>query len=283
MADQHAEAEALVGGSDAVERTRDFAARHYSDDARLNARIALHKRFGEGSANWYDWVFERMHLPKAARILEIGAGTGELWAAHKTALGPQMRLVLSDLSDGMLASARQRLQAAGIDAEYVQADACELPFERDSFDVVIANHMLYHVGNRRTALEEIDRVLKTGGTVYAATNGRRHMAELIELQRRYELPYNLGFALAKALFSLENGGGQLAALFPHVEMHRYPARLRVTEVEPLIDYLTSLDDQPENRTSSYAALRQAVQAQIEREGAVEIQKDTGLFIARKHG
>ena len=54
-----------------------------------------------------------------------------------------------------------------------------LPFEADTFDAVVANHMLYHVPDRAQALAEMQRVLKPGGQVYLATNGLAHLRELL--------------------------------------------------------------------------------------------------------
>lgn len=47
----------------------------------------------------------------------------------------------------------------------------DIPFEHDSLDVVIANHMLYHIDNVDGVLKSVSNILKTGGKLYAATNG----------------------------------------------------------------------------------------------------------------
>lgn len=51
-------------------------------------------------------------------------------------------------------------------------NAESIPFEEESFDVVIANHMLYHVPNINKALKEINRVLKSEGILFASTVGK---------------------------------------------------------------------------------------------------------------
>jgi ubiquinone/menaquinone biosynthesis C-methylase UbiE len=75
----------------------------------------------------------------------------------------------------MVAAAMARVRAPGL-----VADAAWIPLADGSMDAVIANHMLYHVSDRRRALAEIHRLLRPGGRLYATTNGLGHMAELRE-------------------------------------------------------------------------------------------------------
>ncbi|MEZ4608117.1 MAG: class I SAM-dependent methyltransferase [Deinococcales bacterium] len=85
--------------------------------------------------------------------------------------------------------------------EFLQIDAEEIPFADNSFDAVIANHMLYHVADRPKALGEIARVLKANGKLYATTVGERHMGELTVLVnafRKEPANFRLGFILENA-------------------------------------------------------------------------------------
>lgn len=67
--------------------------------------------------------------------------------------------------------------------EVIQMDANDIPFEQDSLDVVIANHMLYHIDNVDGVLKSVSNILKTGGKLYAATNGESSMSELWSILR----------------------------------------------------------------------------------------------------
>jgi ubiquinone/menaquinone biosynthesis C-methylase UbiE len=145
----------------------------YRTDANLQARIRLHQRFSTNRHGWPRWLFDQLDLHEDARVLELGCGTGVLWATNTHRIPPGWQVVLSDRSPGMLAAV-----AGPPVAVRVVADAQAVPFAPASFDVVLANHMLYHVPDRDRALGEIHRVLRPGGQVYAATNGRRHLAEL---------------------------------------------------------------------------------------------------------
>ena len=118
---------------------------HYRDSSRLRARIAFWDRFGEGGADrWTRWVFDRLEIPADANVLEIGCGTGGLWLGNADRVPAGWRITLSDLSEGMLAEARERLAAAGLAFDFTEANVQSLPFGDDRFDAIIANHMLYH-------------------------------------------------------------------------------------------------------------------------------------------
>ena len=62
-------------------------------------------------------------------------------------------------------------------------DAQDLPFDDGTFDVVVANHMLYHVPDPRRAAAEFARVLRPGGVLLAATNGPQHLDAVADVSR----------------------------------------------------------------------------------------------------
>jgi len=216
------------------------------------------------------WLFEREAPAPGARLLDVGCGSAAMWRANIERIDPTWKLTLTDFSPGMLDAARSALSAH---AEYVVADVQELPFADESFDVVLANHMLYHVPDRPRALAEIARVLVAGGALHAATNGRGHMRELDEL-----VGSRWHFGRHTEAFGLETGAEQLAEVFVDVRVERFEAGLEVTEAEPALAYVRS------SSTFSGGGLedvREAVEAAIARDGAFRITTTPGLLSCRK--
>src|SRR5579884_2810231 len=168
-------------GVGAGERGADWLAEQYRDGANLTARVELHRRFSTNPQGWLRWVFERLAALGPGALLEVGCGTGELWWANRERLPAAWRVVLSDRSPGMLAGTRDRLADLMPHAGWLVADAQAIPCADDAFDVVVADHMLYHVPDRPRALAEFRRVLRPGGWLLAATNGMAHLRELDEL------------------------------------------------------------------------------------------------------
>jgi SAM-dependent methyltransferase len=233
----------------------------YRDDSNLNARVELHRRFSTNPEPWHRWVFDRFELPAQATILEVGCGPGWLWRENLDRLPEGWELTLADLSAGMIEKAREGL---GERAEYRVADVQDLPFDDESFDGAIANHMLYHVPDRPRALAEIARVLRPGGLFYASTNGTDHLKEIKALYVHRE-PWG---------FRLEEAGDELRQVFVDVEVELFPGDLEVTEAEPVIAFVHSMDP-------GIDGLEETVRARIEAEGSFHVTKSGGLFSCRK--
>jgi ubiquinone/menaquinone biosynthesis C-methylase UbiE len=253
--------------TDREERTR----RQYANDGNLSARINLHRRFSANPVSWNRWVFDQMGLPEDARILELGAGTGRLWSENRDRLPARLRLVFSDPSEGMLASARKRLADLG-NVEFRQMDAGKIADADRTFDTVIANHMLYEVPDREAVFTEVVRVLRPNGRFYAATNGVNHMHELDALIAQPEKTRDI----STTRFSLENGAKQLAPYFGSVELARYQNPLAITDVSAVVAYIgsLSLDLSPSEMTS----IREALEQIIARNGAFHVTPDPGMFL-----
>jgi SAM-dependent methyltransferase len=233
----------------------------YRDDSNLRARLELHRRFSTNPQPWHRWVFDRLRFPDGARVLEVGCGPAELWLQNIDRIPEGWELTLADLSPGMLEKAREGL---GDRARYQPADVQELPFEDESFDGVVANHMLYHVADRPRAFAEIARVLRRAGRFYASTNGRDHLKEIKELYVHKE-PWG---------FRMEEAGDELREVFADVELDVYPDSLEVTEVEPIVAFVNSMD-------RGVDGFEEVVRARIAAEGSFHVTKVGGLFSCSK--
>jgi len=264
--------------------TQDTLRQQYRTDANLNARIDLHRRFSANLYPWHRWVFDHLVLSADARVLELGCGPADLWRENADRIPAGWDITLADFSEGMVAAAQQHLAEIGRPFTFRQADAQDLPFEADTFDAVIANHMLYHVPDRPRAFAEIRRVLKPRGKFYAATNGAQHMMELWRLLELYIPGCCARLVAVGDGFTLENGTVQLAAAsFVDIVWHNRSDALEVTEVEPVMAYVQSSNTLMEHAwtEAELDAVRAEVAARIAAEDAFIIHKSTGLFAARR--
>jgi SAM-dependent methyltransferase len=144
----------------------------YASEERLAARNAAYRTLIEG-ANAEEIAFDAVREVAPARLLDAGCGTGE-WAERVTReLGAAVTAI--DISPRMVELTRDR----GVDASL--GDVQQLPFEDASFDCAAANWMLYHVPDVRRAIAELERVLRPGGRLVAATFGDANLAELWQL------------------------------------------------------------------------------------------------------
>jgi ubiquinone/menaquinone biosynthesis C-methylase UbiE len=98
------------------------------------------------------------------RILETAAGSGVLTRALAAQLPESVRMVATDLNQPMLDHAIRRLPDARV--EWKQADALDLPFQDQSFDVVACQFGAMFFPDKVQAYKEARRVLKTGGRYF---------------------------------------------------------------------------------------------------------------------
>jgi SAM-dependent methyltransferase len=245
------------------------AASQYAETTgKLAARIAIHA-YGTNPQSWFSWLGER--LPLAGDVLEVGAGTGELWRHVDHG---DLRLTLADFSAAMCA----RLRAVP-GARVQQCDAAALPFAGASFDAVIANHMLYHLDDPGAAVREFARVLRPGGRLAVALNGAGHHAELSAV----------GLAIGRADLrpgraqngvTAETGPELVARRFADVAVEAYPGDLDIPTAEPVLAYLVSLADKPLT-PAELAAARELVESRIAAAGSFRVRKHTVLITARR--
>lgn len=264
------------------ERERRLRAQ-YKDASVLNARMQVYKLFSTNPESVHRWIFGQLRLPPGSRILELGCGKGNLWQENRDRIPDDWAIVLSDFSPGMLRDAQAALGALARRFHFAVVDAREIPFAAESFDAVVANHMLYHIKpGRQKALAEIARVLKPEGRLYASTNGRSKGGGLGALMARFNPSAGVRRRSTASgempdTFYIEDGGEQLAPWFADIAVRRYENELLVTQAGPLIASARTRGKLDEKQMVAFA---EYVEAEIARRGAIRLVKEVGLFVAR---
>jgi ubiquinone/menaquinone biosynthesis C-methylase UbiE len=201
-----------------------------------------------------------------------------LWRENVQRIPRGWVVTLSDLSPGMVDAAWRNLVVTGRNFKFEQIDAQSIPYPDGTFDAVIANHMLYHVPDRRKALSEMRRVLKDDGVLFTATLGLNHMREMWE---HLEGVATITRETITSAFTLENGGDQLQEFFSRVDMLRYEDNLRVTEVAALMAYIRSMTSTAEFSEEQFQVIDREFADAMKKNGEIFITKSAGLFVARK--
>lgn len=250
--------------------------KQYANADNLNTRIAFQQRFSQNTYGFSRWLMDQYDFPASARVLELGCGTGSMWAGKEELAASFSRLVLTDFSSGMLEEAKANL--AGLPkAEFLQADIQSLPFENGEFDFIIANMMLYHVPDKAKAISEVRRVLRPGGTFVCATYGEEGLPSYIGaiLRGVVEIrPLN-------TTFTLQNGGAMLQASFDRVEKREYPDEFLVDDADAIVSYLMSMTNMVVAGEDFPAEQVRAILAEkIQREGPLHIPKQYGTFLCK---
>jgi SAM-dependent methyltransferase len=107
-------------------------------------------------------LVEACGIGPGMRVLDVASGTGN---AAIPAAQTGADVVASDLTPELLEAGRARAEAEGLELEWVEADAENLPFEDESFDVVMSSIGAMFAPRHEAVAEQLVRVCKPGGTI----------------------------------------------------------------------------------------------------------------------
>ena len=247
--------------------------KQYANADKLNARISIHDKYSTNKLGFGNWILSNYKIENGMKVLELGCGTGSMWKGHEELIACCGRIVMSDFSEGMLDSARENIGEYD-NVEYRVIDICDIPYEDDTFDIVIANMMLYHVPDMDKALCEVKRVMKDNGRFYSATYGEHGIVEYLSaLFGIYGVEDNIN-----KTFTLQNGAEILGKYFAHVDMLEYKDSMEVTNRDDMVDYIYTL--------SGMAALAdvpkenvRAILSENMQDGILRVPKEYGMFVS----
>lgn len=209
-------------------RYHDAAAEHYDwkwgvnfgEVGRAQVRGKLRKLLGKP-------------LPTFEHSLEIGAGTG-YFTLNMLQDGVMREATATDISPGMLDALRSNALRIGVDLETIACDAEALPFEDESFDLVLGHAVLHHLPHLDDAFAEFERVLRPGGVFLFAGEPSHTGDRIAAVPKRIALrgaPLWRSLMRARAADGYEDDHG-------HVEFPEQPGGSRELggeALEPFVD------------------------------------------------
>jgi ubiquinone/menaquinone biosynthesis C-methylase UbiE len=257
-------------------------------DSRYLREVAYADPSGfEARASLFD--FQQPHIDLQAEALEvlgpldgrlvadIGCGSGRYLGALR---GAGARVVGVDLSVGMLA-------AVPDPPALLAADAQALPLTDAAIDVVMMMHMLYHVPDPALAVAEAARVLRRGGRLLVATNGRRHLAEMNELwfpllDRTGKRGSLEDTGLVNPRVTADEAHHFVAKRFPDPDVHWLRSSVIVTDAAPVARHAastTAAQAVGEHREEIISELSDGITSRIRREGQFTITTEVAFVTA----
>lgn len=252
----------------------------YQTDKNLATRIALHQKYSTNPYGYTNWMFDQYEFFEGCKVLELGCGNGEIWSGRIESLPSDISITLSDISIGMLETVRERYKDyPNISTEFI--DIQEISYPDGTFDIVIANSMLYHVPDLPKAISEVHRVLKPEGKFYATTLGNNGMREYL-YHKFQEFNQALEAFKESYPFHLQNGRDVLVRCFTDIKMVEYVDSLEITETSDLIDWILSTTLISRVGTSELTGLTEFFEKCKDDKGIIRIPKETGMFISVKH-
>lgn len=251
--------------------------KNYQNAVNLKIRIKLHELYSQNKQGWFPWLYKQIDFNKVNKLLEIGCGDGNLWENNELNMRNR-EIFLSDISEGMLNAARKKL---GEEFSYMVIDCQHIPFKKEYFDAVIANHVLFYVHDMDKGLREINRVLKAQGIFYCSTYGNKHMQEITQLVKEFDSEITLSNHVLFEKFGLENGKMILSEFFHDIELYKYDDELIVDDYKPLFDYIISCHgNQTERLQGKMNEFQLFLEKKVSDSGLIKVTKQAGVFVCK---
>ncbi|MEV6426258.1 class I SAM-dependent methyltransferase [Nocardia sp. NPDC051463] len=207
----------------------------YADPTPLQARIDTHRKYSEKPDDPGADVLAAIALTGTEHLADIGCGDAR-FLADLAARGHRGPLVGIDTSPAMVAAA-----AAVPNVHAVLAYAEQIPFDDNTFDVVTARHMLYHVPDPRAALVEFRRTTKPGGAVAIVVNHPHTCPRTAELIAAHAGSYGVTTTAAfAATVDSDTLPAMMTDIFGTVRIHRSDNALVFDAAAPLIRFAEAL-------------------------------------------
>ena len=252
----------------------------YLNSSNISARINLHKEYAVNKKGWFPWLFEQCQIQPGDTILEIGCGDASLWRENRERIPENIKIILSDLSDGMMRDVKRSIGKKDERFRFDVMDAHQIHMPDASVDLLIANHVLFYCEDLQQVFREIKRVLKSDGIFICSTYSGSHMKEISELVKEFDDRIVLSADRLYERFGKENGKELLQKEFKDVVWVQYEDHLSVTDADALLAYILSCHGN-QNRyiVDRYRDFRAFVKKKTEK--GFYITKDAGIFIVKK--
>jgi demethylmenaquinone methyltransferase/2-methoxy-6-polyprenyl-1,4-benzoquinol methylase len=114
---------------------------------------------------WRARAADLARVGPGGRVLDVATGTGDLAVELRRRVGPEGQVVGTDFSEEMLARARQKAAAGGLDIAFEWGNALELPYASDRFDAATVGFGARNFSDLDRGLAEMTRVVRPGGRV----------------------------------------------------------------------------------------------------------------------
>lgn len=232
-------------------------------------------------------TMDQIDLPLGADVIDIACGTGALTREIATRLSGKGRVVGTDLNETMVEVARKNQPDSNHKVEWVTADACNIPFDDNGFDVAFIQQGLQFFPNKPAALREVRRLLRPDGqlilTCWRAIspfNGalaealRRHIGEDAATKARAPFSFRDGNVITGLL---QDAG---------FEITRHDGVVLERRFEDVYAQVMALPIEADLRKAGEAVARTVVAevsealAQYVRDGVLCVPQEAHLFCAR---
>lgn len=250
----------------------------------LQTRVLFHHRHTHFDQNFHEWMFEHYEFHNGDKVLEIGCGDGTLWQCNSERIPKDIEITLTDVSQNMIEESYMKLKHISQIKSYEYADCFHLPYNNESFDIIIINHVLMYFDNLEHALKEIYRVLKKDGTLYCSTIAKDMMKERDEMLKCFDSKISFDQDILYNRFGYENGKEKLSRYFCDIELFDRKEIYQITDIDLFYQFMLSGKGLSPNLESLYkkkAQFYEYLKKYFDKNNVFSLTIHAGMFKSRK--
>ncbi len=255
----------------------------------LQTRIDIHQQYGSQDID--QWMLELLKPEAGIRILDVGCGGGKQLRAFHDYLKGQAEITGGDISEELLAQARELNASLGDPFHIVTLDFDRtFEFEPNQFDLVSCCFAIYYAADIPLTIREMHRVLKPGGRLFTTgpmPNNKQLFYDIIREATGKPIPPMPGSSRYDSEIL-----GAIRSTFAEVELHIFENPLEFESVEPFLDYTraslsedrklwTGLFQGKEGFNQVMESIARVAERRASEEGKLVMKKVVGGIVARK--
>jgi len=204
----------------------------YKDTSYLQNRLSVFQYMTNPEHIW-DWTWHRFPINQSSSILEVGCGFGTYWMQNSNRLPSGCTITLTGISPAMLEQCKKNLaNYEQFSPTYAVADIEQLPFADNSFDIVFAHFVISYINSPLNALQELKRVVKSGGAVLIFNLHCDSRKELYEVAHQIDTRFPTQDVLQEN-FCQHNTKDYLDKIFPTHVQHTYTTDITIPSGESM--------------------------------------------------
>ncbi len=259
--------------------------KRFEDSWRRDRCADLHHRYSTNPDQWLRFLYRQMQVKHGDRILEIDASDGVFWRENAEVV-PACHITQTAPSEAVLERIRSNMEAAewkpGCSFDYALVPTGKISLPEQSYDVIVANHLFIHSSELDHVLETCSSALKPGGRFYCTAIGQGHMKKLLDLATEFDSSVHFYNMDCLQNFSRENGIERLGRHFENITWHPFIDSIETDDAEALFSYLWGTYSNIQTVLAHKRdGLLRHIQKTIHKNGKLIIQKDQGIFSARR--
>jgi len=258
--------------------------KHYKTDKKLVLR-QRYNHFAIPSTNLDEDIINEIKKTNPKSVLDAGCGNGDfLIDLRKSGFSGELTGI--DISKGITQKGEKQSAKNKLNINFITMDAENMLFENNSFDVIIAKHMLYHLPNPQKGIDEMHRCLKNNGILIITLNSKDNTPMLHECENLICKKYNLTSKHGQMIINVEDVN-KLLEKFVIEKITQKEGKINKPELFPQVfeSFIDNYSPQPNKElwAKIIADVNKFVELKIKTNNEFIETRKNGIIIARKAG